>query len=79
MAGEGRPGRRRLALPDDRLRPRVPVPEQHRAVGAPRGDVAVRGDVALAPRQARHHAVVAEHDLHDLGCNSNVDRGQMCR
>ena len=28
-----------------------------------RCDVAVGGDVALGPRQARHHAVVAEHDL----------------
>ena len=28
-----------------------------------RCDVAVGGDVALGPRQARHHAVVPEHDL----------------
>ena len=33
----------------------------------PRRDVAVGGDVALGPRKARHHAVVAEHDLIENG------------
>lgn len=67
MPGQRGPGRRHLALPDDRLRPRVPVPQQHRAVGRAGRDVTVGRDVALGPRQARHHAVMAEHDLDDLG------------
>lgn len=67
MAGERRSGRRNLALADDGLRTRVPMPQEHRAVGGPGGDVAVRRNVAFGPRQARHHAVVAEDDLHDLG------------
>lgn len=56
-----------IAFPDNALHPGVPMPEQNRAVLRPRGDVAVRGDVALRAGQARDHAVMPEDDLDDLG------------
>lgn len=56
--------RRTVALADDAAVPGRPMPEQHGAVLGAGRDVAVRGDVALGPANARHHAVVTEYYLH---------------
>jgi hypothetical protein len=68
VSRQGGPRRRHFALADDRLRPGVPVPQENRAVRGARRYVTVRRDVTLRSGQARYHAVVAEDDLHDLGC-----------
>lgn len=72
VASEGGARRRDFALAYDGLGARIPVPQQHRAVGRAGRDVAVRGDVALGAAQARHHSVVAVDDLHDFGCKQSA-------
>ena len=67
VAGEDGARCGHLALAHDGLAARVPVPEQHGAVLAAGHDVAVARVVALGAGEAGHHAVVAEHDLTDLG------------
>ena len=67
VAGEDGPRGGTVALADDGAGACVPVPEEDGAVLGAGGDVAVGGDVALGASQAGDDAVVAEHDLHDLG------------
>lgn len=67
MAGEGGTRCGHLPLAHNALRAGVPVPQEHGAVGRAGRNVAVGGDVALGPREARDDAKVAKDDLHDLG------------
>lgn len=69
VPGERGARRRRVALAHHAAVARRPVPQQHGAVLRARRDVAVRRDVALGARHARHHAVVTEDYLNYLGCN----------
>lgn len=64
---QSRPRRWHVPFADNRLGPRVPVPEEYGAVGRTGGDVAIRRDVALRPGKTSHHPVVSEYDLDDLG------------
>lgn len=69
VASKRRTRRWGFALSNNRLCSGVPMPQQYSAIGTAGSDVTIRCYVALAARQTRHDAVVAEHDLYDFSWN----------